>query len=423
LVVRGEDAQGESGDESEPRFRLLELIREYAWERLVAAGEAETLRQRHADYYLALAERAEPELHGGNQATWLARLSREHPNLRAALGWANESGTVELGLRLGAALWWFWQQRSHLHEGREWLKRFLALQLPVEDARAMTLRADALKGAGNLAWYQGDYQPAAELLEASLDLYRGFGNRGNVAHVLNTLGLIADGRGDHARALALYEECLALRRDLDDASGIACVLNNLAIVACRQEQYAQAIPLFEESLALHRAAGDRSGIVAALGNLGRATLLQGDPQRAATLLEESLALYTAFGDKVGIASMLSGLGALAREQGDLKRAARLYRESMALAREVGTKDALVGSLDGAAEVVHAQGRAVQASRLFALATELRERYQMPRSGSDRTQCEPKIAALRAALGDEAFAVEWAVGRTMTLEQALADLYL
>jgi len=414
LVVQGEDADGEH------RFRLLELLREYGLERLATHDEARALRQRHAEYYLALAERVEPELHGSDQVAWLARLSREHANLRAGLHWAEESGAVEFGLRLGVALWWFWQQQGHMREGREWLERFLSLQQPVDGAGDARLRADALKGAGNLAWRQGDYEPAGKLLEESLGLYRDLGNVAGVAHVLNTLGLIADGRGDQARATSLYEECLELRRQLHDTSGIACVLNNLAIVACRQEQYAKAIPLYEESLALHRAAGDQGGIAVTLSNLGGATLLHDDLPRAATLLEECVTLCRQLGDKEGIASALSTLGALALEQGELVRAAQLYRESMSFAYGVGLKVLIVENLEGAAEVAHAQGQDVQATRLFALAEALRERFQMPRSSGDQPQRTSRIVAVRAALGDAAFAAQWAAGRAMTLERALAD---
>jgi predicted ATPase/transcriptional regulator with XRE-family HTH domain/Tfp pilus assembly protein PilF len=406
----------EAGADGEPRFRLLELIREYAWERL-AQLEAADLQRRHAGWYLALAEQAEPELHGDNQSAWLIRLSGEHTNLRAALRWAEETGAVEVGLRLGGALWWFWQLRSHMQEGRAWLERFLALQAAAGFAGGAELRANALKGAGNLAWYQGDYGPAEELLEASLRLYRDLADAPNVAHVLNTLGLIADGRGDSAQALALYEECLALRRDLQDSSGIACVLNNLAIVACRQEQYAQAIPRYEESLALHRMAGDKRGTIVTLGNLGTVALLRGELERAAALLEESLALSRELGDTAGIAAALSDLGAVAREWGEMERAAQLYHESIVLAHGVGLRAELVESMDGAGEVAYAQGRATQATRIFALATELRERYQIPRSGSDQTPHTSKIATLLTVLGEEAFVVESTAGRTLTVEQA------
>ncbi len=210
LVAQGEDAEGE------PRFRLLELIRAYGWELLVERDEERALRQRHAAYYLALAEQAEPELHGGDQITWLNRLEREHANLRAALHWAEESGAVQVGLRLTRALWWFWQVRGHLSEGRAWLERFLALQESAPGESNAALVAGAHTGAGNLAWRQGDLAPAAAHLEVSLALYRELSDVPGIAHVLNTLGLIADGNGAYAQANALFEESLALYREIAD---------------------------------------------------------------------------------------------------------------------------------------------------------------------------------------------------------------
>jgi predicted ATPase/DNA-binding XRE family transcriptional regulator len=418
LVVQGDGADGADG---ERRFRMLELIREYAWERLAERGEERALRSRHAEYCLAFAEEVEPELHGSNQVSWAARLSQEHANLRSALRWADECGATELGLRLCAALWWFWQLRGHLQEGRAWLERFLTLPQSTDGPKARAVRAEALKGAGNLAWYQGDYESAEALLDESLGLFRELANAGGAAHVLNTLGLIADGRGDGARAGALYEEALALRRQLHDTSGIACTLNNLAIAACRQERYAQAMPFYEESLALHRASGDQQGAAVTLSNMGAAALLSGDLRRAETLLEECLALFTVLGETVGMSSVLINLAELAREQGELERAAQRYRDGMAKAREVGAKANLVESLDGTAEVARRQGRAEQATRLFALATELRECYQMPRSPGEHERLSTKLNSLRAILGDMAFTAYWAIGRAMSLDQALASL--
>jgi predicted ATPase/DNA-binding XRE family transcriptional regulator/Tfp pilus assembly protein PilF len=417
LVTQEEDAEGE------PRFRLLELIRAYGWELLADRDEGRPLRGRHASFYLGLAEKAERELHGGEQIAWFNRLAREHANLHAALHWAEESGDVQMGLRLSGALWWFWQVRGHLSAGRAWLERFLALQESADGERNATLRARALEGAGNLAWRQGDVGPAAAFLDASLGLYRGLQERRGMAHVLNTLGLVADGRGDYAQASSLFEESLALWREVRDVTFIAGVLNNLAMVAYHQERYARASELYEESLALHRAADDHWSIALTLSNLGEVSRAQGDLVRAATLLEQSVALYADLDDKEGLAFALCNSGDVAREQGDMERAAQLYGRSIdiGVAREAGSPMSAVSSVDGAAEVAYACGDAVEATRLFALATELREKYQSRRSASQDAQRASKIAALRVALGDDAFTTEWAEGRTMSLEESLSLL--
>ena len=193
------------GSDGEPRFRLLQLMREYGWEQLVTHGEASLIRSRHADYYLALAEKAAPELRGPHQRLWIARLAQAHPNLRAALEWAREIQSVECGLRLGSALYPFWRLHGHASEGRAWLERFLSLQRPSEYDRDRKLRADALKGAGHLAWVQADHVAATALLAESLALYRAQANAPGIAHVLNIQGMIANEQGEYTRAAALFE--------------------------------------------------------------------------------------------------------------------------------------------------------------------------------------------------------------------------
>jgi predicted ATPase/DNA-binding XRE family transcriptional regulator/uncharacterized protein (DUF2384 family) len=413
LVVQGADADGE------PRFRLLELIRAYGRELLAEHDEERALKMRHANYYLELAEKAAQELHGGDQITWLNRLELEHANLRAALHWAEESGVVQLGLRLSSALWWFWQVRGHLSEGRAWLERFIALQEPAHGDISAALQAGALNGAGNLAWCQGDLVSAAAFLEASLTLYRELRDVPGVAHALNTLGLVADGCGDYARAAALFEESLALYRELGNFARLAGVLNNLAMVAYHQEQYARAIDLYTECLALQRAVDDHWSVAVTINNLGEVARAQGDLVQAVALLEDSLALYTELGFKDGIALAICNLGDAAREQGNLEHAVHLYARSIAIAREAGLTACAVSGIEGAAEVAHAQAQAVQATRLFALAAELREKHQLRRLASDGARRTSRIAELRATLGDDVFTDTWAQGRVMSLEESLA----
>jgi predicted ATPase/DNA-binding XRE family transcriptional regulator len=412
LVVQEETADGE------PRFRLLELIREYGQEQLVAHDETSALRSRHADYYRALAEKAEPEMHGDSQRAWLACLAQEHPNLRAALDWARETYSIECGLRLGSALWWFWQLHGHASEGRAWLEHFLSVQQTPESVRDKTLRADALKGVGNLAWTQGDYEPATVLLDESLCLYRALANTPGVAFILNTLGLIADEHGAYARAAALFEESLALWRELRDVTKIGALLTNLAVVEYRQEHYAKAISLFEEGLALQREANDHWSVAVTLSNLGEAMQMQGELTTAAQLLEESLELHRELGDKGETAYTLRNLADVVREQGNLERAALLNCESLAIASEAGIMFAAVDALESMAEVTHAQGRDALAAQLLGLATVLREKHQMPRPNRNDRNYASRIDDLRATLGEKAFATAWAQRQSLSLEEAL-----
>jgi non-specific serine/threonine protein kinase len=193
----------------EPRLVMLETVREYALERLVASGEADAIGRRHAEYFLSMAEWARSQLSGTEQVTWLNELEREHDNLRTALAWLREHGESELGLRLGGALWQFWSVRGHFAEGRAWLEELL--RQPAAAARSAA-RANALNGAGSLAFSQGDDARAQLLFEESLAIWRELGDEREAAHSLSDLGRVAYERGDAAAALSLYEESLAAQR-------------------------------------------------------------------------------------------------------------------------------------------------------------------------------------------------------------------
>jgi predicted ATPase/DNA-binding XRE family transcriptional regulator len=412
LVVQVEESDGE------PRFCLLQLMREYGWEQLLAHNEASLLRSRHADYYRALAEKAAPELEGPNQRLWLARLAQEHSNLRAALDWARETQSIECGLRLGSALHWFWKLHGHASEGRASLATFLSLQRPSERDGDKTLRADALRAAGYLAWNQADHEAAAALLAESLDLYRAQANAPGIAHVLNTQGRIADDRGDYAQAVALYEESLALWRELGDVTQIGRLLNNLACVAFLQERYAQARSLFEEGLALQRAANNHWSIAITLCNLGDTLRMEGDLATAAMLIEEGVELYRELGDRGEIAYGLVNLADVVREQGDLERAAKLNREALTIASELGAMLAVARALESMAAIAYWHGRSALATRVFALATILRETHHMPRSGRHATRCANHIDELHATLGEAAFAAAWDQGKQSSLNDAI-----
>src|SRR5262245_1471679 len=228
LLRQQEQASGE------PRFRMLETIREYGLECLTASGEEPGVRRAHADYYLALVEAAEPALTGPEQATWLERLGAEHDNLRTALQWAEESGEAEIGLRLAGALCQFWLMHSHLREGQERLARLLGL---AEAAPRTAARAKARTRAGHLADNLSDYEAAHTFFEESLAIRRVLGEKGGIAAALNDLGWVAWHRNDYPASRALSEESLAIWRELGDKAGIATSLHNLGWVAYYQGNY------------------------------------------------------------------------------------------------------------------------------------------------------------------------------------------
>jgi predicted ATPase/transcriptional regulator with XRE-family HTH domain len=327
LLLQQEQADGQS------RFSMLETIHEYALERLVERGDLETLRQRHAAYYVTVVEAAEPELRRAQQLAWLEQLEREHLNLRAALTWALEDTESELALRLGGTLWRFWELHSHLSEGRKWLTeivadsdRYLQAQAGPPGRSYLAARAKALNGAGKLANDHGDPVTAQALCEQSLALWQELGPAGEPGRVLTLhhLGLIAQSRGHLDRALELHRACLTLAQQLDDRVGSYLALFALAEVAVAQGDDQQAIHLHEQSLSLKWKQGDIWSIAWSLSSLALLAVNQGDLARATALHQESLKLRWQLGDKWSVAESLAGLAGVAAQTGQPERAARLF---------------------------------------------------------------------------------------------------
>jgi len=401
-----------------PRFRLLETVRAYALAHLVEEGAREAIGERHLRYYRALAETAGAALRGPEQGAWLARLEAEHANLRAALAWARDRGATAEGLRLAGALWRFWELHGHLREGQGWLEAALAAQGDTPDPVLLPARARALRGAGRLAWQQGDYTRAVARHAEALALWRRLGDEQGVASALTSLGNVASRQGDDARAVALHAESLALRRRLGDTSGVAIALGNLGRVALQQGDDTRAAALLEESLALQRRLGDTWGVAAALSGLGRVAARQGDYDRATTLLEESLTLKRALGDPWGSATALSHLGRVAFLQGDGARAATLLGESLRLGGTIGTWDRVAEALESLAAVA-VRSRPRAAARLGGAAAALRAALDLPLLQDQRASHDRMAQAARAALGEDVFAAAWAAGQARPLEETIA----
>lgn len=356
------------------RYRMLEPVRQYAREKLEESGEAERVLERHAAFFLALAEEAESRLTGPDQEAWLDRLEMEHDNLRAVRRWAREAGKEEAGLRLAGALWRLWYTRGHLEEGRGWLEEALS----GGDDTPSPARANALNGAGALAFQSGDPQ----------------------------------------RAERYFEQSLLVARALDDKPGMARALNNLASAANSQGRHERAKELLEQALALDRELGDVRGVAYSLGELGHTAFWNKDFVRAAEYLEESLALHRSLGDRRSIALTLSNLGTIARHTGQPQKAARLYGESLEAAREVGdswlTTNILIevgcflAERDGDGWAASVLGAADRSRRELGFELE-------PHTLKDH---EEAVRRLRTGLGERAFEAAWNQGRSMSLEEVV-----
>jgi non-specific serine/threonine protein kinase len=417
-------------------YRMLEPVWQYSRERLRQSGEATALRERHAAFYLELAETAEPELSGKQQEVWLDRLEAEHDNLRAALAWALGArdwglGTGEpaiptspqslapsslgIGLRLAGSLWWFWEARGHTSEGRAWLANALA-RAPAPAAA----RARALLGAGFLADSQGDYPAARALLEESLALSQTLGDQQGLAYALVFLGLVVLSLGDHARTSELLSAGLTAAQAIGDTRAIAKALHGLGMVAYYQGDAARAAAHYTESLALFQQLGDLLNIGLLLGNLGVVALARGDYQRARALFEKDLALCRQLRNRRGVAWDLYYLGTLALEEGDAAQARALYDESLALRRELGDRRGIAETLEGLAGVAAIEGRAERAARLFAAAAALWQAIGEQRRPANQPRYERTVSAVYAALRDDQIAAAGAAGRAMSLDQAVAE---
>jgi predicted ATPase len=275
LLNRAESEDGEG------RFWMLETVKEYALERLEAAGEEREARHGHAVYYLALAKEARPELTGPRQTEWYNRLEAEHDNLQAALSWSLERGDAQAALQMNAELWWFWYKRGYLSEGRRWLEEALG-----KSASPAPARAEALNGAGVLARNQSDYDQAQAWLEESLALWRELGDKRGAADVLINLGTVALDKGDYPQAAAFFDDSMPLRRELGDSWGLALALNNLGVTARAQNNLTEAVALYEECLELFRTLGDKASTAMALNNLGEVAEDQDEYERAAASYQE-----------------------------------------------------------------------------------------------------------------------------------------
>jgi serine/threonine-protein kinase PknK len=324
LLRQREQADGEA------RFRMLEVVREFALEQLEARGEAQAARLAHANYFLQLAEEAEPELQGVRQAAWLKRLEAEHDNLRAALGWLLAQD-ADACLRLAMAVRNLWSVHGHLTEGRQWLDAAL------ERSRTAPapVRATALGGAGALARLQGDLPAARGYFEELLRFGRETGDALQIGWASHGLGEVAQLQGDLPAARAYTEESLARGREGKDDRLIGGAMNALGEIAREEGAWAEARALYEQALALHKQAGHQGGVSTALVNLGAVACEAGDLAGAGSAYREALGIEQALGSWEGISYCLDGLGAVAAGLGAWGRAARLGGAAEVLREAVG----------------------------------------------------------------------------------------
>jgi len=401
--------------EPETRFYMLSTIREYALERLAESNDEAATRRAHAAYYLVLAEEGAEDAVA--HAEWLDRFEVEHDNFRMAFDYLIKTGDAEWGLRLGAALFRFWETREHFTEGRDVITKLLALEGAATRPR---LRARLLFAAAVLSGEQGDYGAAQRLFEESLETCLQLNDNRGVAVALNALAVNARDRGDHVLASSLFERCIAIWKDLGDSADIARAISNLASVMKLQGEYARASSLYDECLALFRTVGDAAGVAWTLNYLGDVAREKADFVAARSFCEQSLAAFRKLQDGWGIASALSDLANLMCDQGNNAEARRLFGESLWMFQGLGHKRGIARVLECLAASAAAQSNAEQSLHLAGAAAALRQQLGAPLMPSEKNRLEKALEFARRTLGNAAGLRAWMEGWEMPVEQAVQE---
>jgi predicted ATPase/class 3 adenylate cyclase len=443
------------GVDDEPRFLMLETIREYALERLKESGEAEALRRAHAEQYLALVQQAQPQFFGADQNLWFGRMEAELDNLRAALMWSKAAAEgAQVGLQLAGLLWRFWAVRGHGTEGRKWLDELLSRRHGLPKSAIWY----ALHTAGNLADDQGDLAQAKLFWEECLSICRELGNKNFVGHMLNNLANLAVSQGAYDRAAALYEEALDMYRNVGNAWGIGMTTRNLGRVLHIRGDYQRARQLFEESLGLMRERGDseaaatiiadlgkiaydladhkaarqhfdeahrllsevasKPGLAFVLSYMGELARHEGDCTRASALLEHSLGLQRELGNKEGVAHALYHAGRVAYDQGNYRAARSCFSESLRIQQDIGNKQGIAVLLEAFAALAFAEQQTLLSAQLLSAATALRQSVSAPLTIQERAKYERLVMNLRDSLGQVSFGAAWLTWQSMPVEQAI-----
>ena len=419
LVDKSLVQQTERGDH-EPRFGMLETIREYCLERLRDSGEERATRRAHAAYCLVLAEEGNPDLPETERAAWLALCDIEHDNFRAALDWLIPGSDVEWSFRLCIALFKFWEMREHLAEGRARLESLLRMG----GSGSATERAKVFVYLSTFATVQRDFPAATEYLEKSLSIYKSLGDQWGVAVSMNALAIVAGDRQDYTAAQRHFEESLALWRALGDRIATARCLHNLANFARGRGDYARARTVLEEAGRIFENLGDHSGAAWSLNQLGDIAREEGEVAHARALYQRALSAFREGNDRWGIARSLTDLAQIACDERDHVTAHRAYREALALFVTLGHKRGIARALEGFACSALAQQDPARALAIKAAAAHLRQWIGAPLMQAEQSKLDEKLQPAWTSLDEAdaraAFARGWAMSLDSAIQYALEE---
>ena len=408
--------QHELRPNGEPRFMLLETLREYALERLESDGQLDAARSRHLSFFLEFVESSEPGPKKPNLSAWMKGLEEEHDNLRAAIQWALENNQVESALRIAGSIWRFWQIHGHVEEGAKWMSAILGRAEKLESIA----RAKALWGAGWLGMVMGRLTQSREYFEEGASISRVLNDSHYLGLSLHGLGAVARAQGDFDRSRAAFEESLPLFKRLENTENVAWTFEHLGVTAIEQGDFVQAGAYLSQGLALFRELDQRWPCAEALTFLGHAALQQGDFALAQKRYEDALAIYEELEDKLNIATINSYIAATLFGRGNYEKAVSLYKENLLLSYELKDHWGFAWGLERLAEAAEKLGQPEQSACLWGAADSLRRvSGVLWHPGFHSYYTEQRFAALRATLGQSRWEELWLEGQALPSEKVVA----
>ncbi len=413
LVDKSLILQSDQGAD-EPRFVMLETIREYCLERLGEKGEASAVRRSHAAYCLVLAEEGNPELTETERTVWLARCDIEHDNFRAALDWLFQTADLDWAFRLCLALFRFWDMREHLAEGRSRLETVLRLsgsEYPKE-------RGKVSHYLSAITTTQGDFSAAARFADQSLSIYQKLNDLAGIAISLNARAIVARDNGDYETAQARFEAAVSQWRSLGDPLAAARCLYNLANLVKVRGDYARARAVLREAAQVFAEVGDRGGAAWSLSQQGDIAREQGEAAAARELYQEALSAFRQTSDRWGIARSLTDLGSVACDQEDHVTAHSAYREALEVFASLGHKRGIARSLEGFACSACAQGNPARALAIAASAARLRQLIGAPMPPREVLKLDQHLQPAWHSLSEREGQASWEQGWARSLEDAI-----
>jgi len=400
---------------AEPRFSMLQTIREFAAEELVGSREEHVTRRAHAAYCLVVAEEGNPDLNQEERNLWLSRCDLEIDNFRLALDWLIEAREREWSTRLGVALFRFWDMREHLSEGRARLESILRMagsEYPMDRARVTLF-------LGALASSQGDYAAAEKFLSTGLEVYEELGHEPGIAAALNALAVTARDRGDYAAAQSRFERSLACWRVLSDQLAVARCLHNLANAVKVRGDYARAIWALREASEIFEKLGDRSGAAWSMNQLGDVECALGELAKGRACYERALVAFRDAQDPWGTGRSLTDLGYIHLEEGRVDEARDAFRESLEIFGNLQHRRGIARVLEGYATLALAGGDAAGALKLAAAASRIRHQINAPLPRNERARLDKTMQEARALLNPRESDKAWTEGIAMSLDSATA----